>query len=68
MNNGSIAPVSQSTQSLERSFELHLPEEVAFQPAQVAKPRNAIVPFIKGGFKHEVQHGITIDETPLQAS
>jgi hypothetical protein len=20
-----------------------------------------------GGFKHEVQHGITIDETPLQA-
>ena len=21
-----------------------------------------------GGFKHEVQHGITIDETPLQAS
>jgi hypothetical protein len=25
--------------------------------------------FLKlGGFKHEVQHGITIDETPLQAS
>ena len=23
---------------------------------------------IKGGFKYEVQHGITIDETPLQAS
>ena len=22
---------------------------------------------IFGGFKHEVQHGITIDETPLQA-
>ena len=24
--------------------------------------------FLVGGFKHEVQHGITIDETPLQAS
>jgi hypothetical protein len=23
--------------------------------------------FKDGGFKHEVQHGITIDETPLQA-
>jgi hypothetical protein len=23
--------------------------------------------FYYGGFKHEVQHGITIDETPLQA-
>jgi len=22
---------------------------------------------MSGGFKHEVQHGITIDETPLQA-
>ena len=24
--------------------------------------------FINGGFKHEVQHEITIDETPLQVS
>jgi hypothetical protein len=38
---------------------------------------NSLAPEIKslvdqtlaeGGFKHEVQHGITIDETPLQAS
>ena len=26
-----------------------------------------VVHFSNGGFKHEVQHEITIDETPLQA-
>ena len=36
-------------------------------PGNIHLTVNNII-IIKGGFKHEVQYGITIDETPLQAS